>query len=89
MDKSDINPNFDPFISNEEKNKSGDDENSITNKENNNINIMYITSGVILAILFIWILVIIFNRNDTTEFLDELTKPQNQIKPVSNGFTEL
>ena len=89
MDKSDRQNDFDPFISNDEKGKSNNDENSIIDDENSNRNILYITSGVILAILFIWILVIIFTKNNNIEILDELSKPQNQIKPVSNKFTEL
>ena len=76
MDKS-SKDDFDPF---NPIPKNSTDDDKIQKTPNNDINILYITVALIIALIVIWFIVVIMTKNDDLEILNEMSKPINQVK---------
>ena len=53
---------------------------------NNNLRILYITFGIILGLLLLWIIIVIITKEDPVKILSEMTNMAAQIKPVSDDI---
>lgn len=51
---------------------------------NNNLRILYITLAIIIGILLLWIIIVIFTREDPIKILNEMTDLTKQLAPVSD-----
>ena len=51
---------------------------------NDNLRILYITLGVIIGILLLWIVIVMFTREDPLKILSEMTSLAAQLKPVTD-----
>jgi hypothetical protein len=51
---------------------------------NNNLNILYITFIIIIGVLILWILIVIYTREDPIKVLSEMTNLATHIKPVTD-----
>lgn len=70
--------NFDPFNP-IPKSKTSKDDNIKKSSDNDDIKILYITGGIILLVIFIWVIIMIMSKEDD-KILDEMIKLNNQIK---------
>lgn len=75
MDKSSREDDFDPF--NPKNKDESDDKKQL--KSDDNINILYLTGAIIILLIIIWVMIVIFTKNNV-EILDEMSKSNNQIK---------
>ena len=58
---------------------------STTAYENNNdIRILYITFSIIIGLLFIWIIIVVFTKEDPIKILGEMNKLTSQIPPTND-----
>ena len=76
MTSSKKEDNFDPF--NPISKDTSDDK--VEKKSDDNVNILYITVGLILLLILIWVIVVIMTREDNIEILNEMAKANNQTK---------
>ena len=53
---------------------------------NNNLRILYITLAIIIGILLLWIVIVIFTKEDPLKILNEMTDLTKQLAPVSDMF---
>jgi hypothetical protein len=74
MDKSDKEENFDPF------NPVPKNDGKTEKKSDDNIAILYTTGAIIIILIIIWVIVIIMTKNDNIDILNEMSKPDNQVK---------
>lgn len=51
---------------------------------NNNLRILYITLAIIIGILLLWIIIVIFTKEDPIKILNEMTDLTKQLTPVSD-----
>ncbi len=56
------------------------DENSINN--NNDFKILYITFAIIIGLIILWIIVVIFSRNNNINILGEMLSIDSQTTPL-------
>lgn len=49
------------------------------------VNILYITFGIVIFMLLIWIIVLIFSNEDSVKILGEMTQTDSQIPPISDN----
>jgi hypothetical protein len=56
----------------------------ILSSNNSNLRILYITLAIIIGILLLWIIIIIFTKEDPIKILNEMTNLAIQLKPVSD-----
>lgn len=54
---------------------------------NDNLRILYITFAIIIGVLLLWIIIVIFTREDPVKVLSEMTSLATQIKPVTDNTT--
>lgn len=75
MDRS-SKDDFDPF----NPTSKGSSDDKIQKAPNDDMNILYITVALIIALIVIWIIVVIMTKSDGIEILNEMSKPINQTK---------
>jgi cell division protein FtsL len=62
----------------EQKNKDSDKPLELINN-NENEKILYITGIIIFCIIVLWIIIIIFTKDNSINILGEMSKPETQI----------
>jgi len=57
---------------------------NIIDSNNNDIRILYITFCIIIGILFIWVIIVVFTKDDPIKILGEMNKLTSQIPPTND-----
>lgn len=52
---------------------------------NKNIYILYITFAIIIGLLLLWIIIVVFTKENSIKILNDMTNLTDQIKPVNDA----